>query len=98
MTKQNWFNLHSWLGIKLAVFLCFVLVTGTLAVMSHEIDWLTNSAKRVTPLPQSENVQWALIYGRAKQQSPGDLVTRMSAPIDPWFAVEVIQRNKNKEY
>lgn len=97
MTKQNWFNLHSWLGIKLAIFLCFILITGTLAVMSYEIDWLTNSAKRVIPLPQSEDIKWALIYNRAKDQSPDDLVSIISAPIDLWFAVEVIQLNKDKK-
>jgi len=97
MTKQNWFNLHSWLGIKLALFLCFILVTGTLAVMSHEIDWLTNSAKRVMPLPQSENIHWSKIYHQAKDQSPDDILTTMTAPIDPWFAVEVIQLTKDKK-
>lgn len=99
MTKKNWFNLHSWLGIKLAIFLCFILVTGTLAVMSHEIDWLTNPAKRVLPLPLSTDIHWALIYQQAKTQSPNDLVTTISAPINAWFAVEVIQRDKeNNRY
>jgi len=95
MKKQKWFSLHSWLGIKLAIFLCFILVTGTLAVISHEIDWLTNSDKRVYPLPQSSHINWALIYEGAKTLSPNDLVSTMSAPIDPWFAVEVIQKTKD---
>lgn len=97
MTKQNWFNLHSWLGIKLAIFLCFILVTGTLAVMSHEIDWLTNSAKRVSPLPESDHITWSLIYHNARQQSPDSLITDITAPIDPWFAVEVIQLDPQKK-
>lgn len=97
MTKQNWFNLHSWLGIKLAIFLCFILVTGTLAVMSHEIDWLTNSAKRVLPLPQSNTINWANIYQQAKDKTPDDLINNMASPINPWFAVEVIRLDKDKK-
>jgi len=95
MTKQHWFNLHSWLGIKLAIFLCFILITGTLAVVSHEIDWLANSAKRVLPLPTSADINWPLIYQQAKIQSPNDTVYIISAPIDPWFAVEVIQLDQD---
>lgn len=97
MKKQTWFNLHSWLGINLAIFLCFILVTGTLAVVSHEIDWLSNSAKRVYPLPSTNEINWSKIYQQASTLSPNDLISTMSAPIDPWFAVEVIQLDKNKQ-
>lgn len=90
MKKQIWFNWHSWLGIKLAVLLCFILVTGTLAVISHEIDWLTNSAKRVIPLTNTSQVKWSNIYLKANELAPQDIVTSISAPIDPWFAAEVV--------
>lgn len=47
-----WFNVHSWIGLKLSVLLAVVLVSGTLAVWRDQIDWLVFPAMRVTPGPE----------------------------------------------
>ena len=91
MTKQTWYNIHSWVGIKLAVLACFILVTGTLAVMSHEIDWLANPAKRVWPVSESNQTSWQQIYHNARQRAPDDQIAWIAAPLDPWFAAEVVR-------
>ena len=91
MTKQSWYNIHSWVGIKLAVLACFILVTGTLAVMSHEIDWLANPAMRVSPASDSGETNWQQLYHNARQRRPDDKISWIAAPLDPWFAAEVVR-------
>ncbi len=41
--KRVWLDLHRWVGLKLSILLSFVLITGTLATVSHEIDWLLDA-------------------------------------------------------
>ena len=67
MNKKQWYTWHSLVGIKLAILICFVLTTGTLAVVSHEIDWLTNSSKRVLPSVNSAEINWSKVYLSAKE-------------------------------
>lgn len=43
-----WFLWHSWLAMPIWAFLFFVCLTGSVAVMSHEIMWLANPAMRAT--------------------------------------------------
>ena len=33
-----WWVVHQWTGLKLSLFMTFILFTGTLAVLSAEID------------------------------------------------------------
>ncbi len=50
--RRLWFDLHSWIGLKLSLFMTFVCLTGTLATVSQEIDWLVFPEARVTPTAQ----------------------------------------------
>ena len=50
-----WWLVHQWAGLKLAILLTFVFATGTLAVLSHEIDWLLQPGLRVSPATVSRN-------------------------------------------
>jgi uncharacterized iron-regulated membrane protein len=47
--KDTLFKIHGWVGIKLSILLFIVCFSGTLAVFSHEMDWLFNPAMRATP-------------------------------------------------
>ena len=89
MQRAKWFKIHSWVGVKLALLLCFVLVTGTLAVVSHEIDWVTNPAMRVSP-STVQGTDWAKIYQQALKTVPDHKILSLRAPVDPWFSAEVI--------
>jgi uncharacterized iron-regulated membrane protein len=42
VTKKAWFQLHTWAGIFLGALLLLVCITGTLATISHEIEYLTD--------------------------------------------------------
>ena len=43
------FRLLGWIGLNLGLLLFFVCFSGTVATLSHEIDWLLNPAIRAAP-------------------------------------------------
>jgi uncharacterized iron-regulated membrane protein len=46
LNRKRWFQIHGWLALPVWVVFCFVCLTGTIAVVSHEITWLVNPAAR----------------------------------------------------
>lgn len=50
INKKLFFKIHSWIGIKLSILFFIVCFSGTLATVSHELDWLFNPQMRVTPV------------------------------------------------
>lgn len=97
MNKKKWYAWHSLAGIKLSILTCFILITGTFAVISHEIDWLLNDSQRVLPLVSSLEINWSTVYQSANQQDSTAQITNINAPIDDWFAVEVIRVDDNNQ-
>ncbi|NRA53917.1 MAG: PepSY domain-containing protein [Gammaproteobacteria bacterium] len=97
MNRAKWFKVHSWVGFKFSIFICFVLITGTLAVFSHEIDWLTNPAMR-TDTSSVKSTNWAAIYQKVKQQQPNKKLLHIKAPLDPWFSVELVYLQNESSY
>jgi uncharacterized iron-regulated membrane protein len=89
-----WWQVHQWAGLKLTLLLSFVLLTGTLAVIAHEIDWLLRPALRVAPATVTRpDVNWAAIARTLAQREPQARILTLSAPVDPWFAaVAVVAR------
>ncbi len=71
-----WFLWHSWLAMPVWAFLFFVCLTGTIAVVSTEINWLVDPSMRASgggePLPPS-----ALIAA-AEAAAPGGRVSSLS--------------------
>lgn len=47
--KDTLFKVHGWVGIKFSILFFIVCFSGTLAVFSHEMDWLFNPAMRASP-------------------------------------------------
>lgn len=90
--NRFWFNLHSWFGLKLSLFMSFVLITGTLAVISSEMDWATHASMRVEPRPPFERASWGEMYGSARAAYPDWIISNLSEPIDPWFAAQAFGR------
>lgn len=87
MKRRFWFDLHSWVGLKLSVLLFFILLSGTLAVVAHEIDWLINPDMRV--MPAEETVSAGAQLDAALAAHPGWKVRSLYLPRDPWFATEL---------
>ena len=85
--RSLWWRVHSWAGLKLAIFMTFVLGTGTLAVFAHEIDWLITPAMRASP-QDGPRASWGVLAAAAAKAEPHGRLTTLYAPIDPWFAAE----------
>ncbi|WP_236975111.1 PepSY-associated TM helix domain-containing protein [Membranihabitans maritimus] len=49
ISKRVLFKIHSWIGINLSILFFIVCFSGTLATLSHEMDWLFIPSMRVTP-------------------------------------------------
>lgn len=52
--RRLWFEIHSWIGVKLCLLMGFVCLTGTLAVYSQEIDWMLSPTMRAFPQKSTE--------------------------------------------
>ena len=85
--RSFWWVVHHWVGLKLSIFMTFILATGTLAVFAHEIDWLVTPAMRVSP-QATPPVSWGTLAHAASNAVPGGKLQTIYAPIDPWFAAE----------
>jgi uncharacterized iron-regulated membrane protein len=46
LKQRFWFLLHGWVALPVWLIFCTVCVTGTIAVFSHELTWLSNSNAR----------------------------------------------------
>ena len=62
LSNRFWFQLHGWFSLPIWVIFCFVCLTGTISVISHELTWLTNpSARAVNPNALPEKTMPELI-------------------------------------
>lgn len=57
MNAKSWFNLHSWAGLFVGVLLFVTCVSGTLATLSHELEYLTDAKYRALSSSASTNYQ-----------------------------------------
>ncbi|WOT03681.1 PepSY-associated TM helix domain-containing protein [Shewanella youngdeokensis] len=47
-SNRFWFQLHGWFSLPIWIVFCFICITGTVSVISHELTWLTNPNSRAT--------------------------------------------------
>lgn len=85
--SKFWFLIHSWLTLPIWFFVLFVCVTGTLAVVSEDIVWLTPPEVRATkssstavPMSYDQMIQ------KMKQASPGLIVQSIRPHNESHFA------------
>lgn len=62
------FWLHSIFGLKLSLFLGFVCLTGTIATVSHEIEWLYKPQLRATAVVGTAD--WGAMWDAAARAHP----------------------------
>ena len=79
VNRKLLFKIHSWIGIKLSVLFFIVCLSGTLATVSHEMDWLFIPEMRAEP--QAELASRNLIARNVQQAFPDQ-------PIVYWETVE----------
>lgn len=95
--KRKRYELHTWLGFHLALIMTIVLFTGTVAVISNEIDWLLQHDMRVSP--DGERVSWSAMENAAREAAPDDMLTGISAGEGDHFAYRAtMMRADGKRY
>lgn len=83
------YNLHAWVGFQLALIMFVILLTGTLATVSNEIDWLIfdemrtfNSDSQTLPADiassKTETPNWPAIYSAVLNYAPQARITSLT--------------------
>ncbi len=73
-----WFKWHAWLGYKLSILMFVICLTGTIATVSDELDWLVNPMLRVEAVDTP--YQWQAMYQNFQERYPGSSLTYIDAP------------------
>lgn len=87
--RRLWWAVHQWVGLKLSLFLAFILFTGTLAVLSAEIDWLLHPTLRVAPSSVEGAPRWDRIAEQAARYPGVATINYIGRPTARAFAVRV---------
>lgn len=88
--RRRLYGWHSWLGLKLSIYMAFVLVTGTFAVLSPEIDWLLNHEMRTSPAVAEEALSLGEQFDVARAHARGGRIESIGRRGDAWFATEFV--------
>lgn len=97
--SRVWWHVHQWVGLKLAIFMSFVCLTGSLAVLSQEIDWLLQPSLRVAPSSVEGAPRWDRIHAGAQgwASAQGAQLQSLGAPVaGPFAATAVMKRPDDK--
>lgn len=93
--RSRWWRVHAWVGLKLSVLASFVFLSGTLAVIGHELDWAIDPAMRASPSAPAP-ASWGTIAANVATAVPqGTILTIQRGP-DPWFATTAVVRGPDK--
>ncbi|MEM9599658.1 MAG: PepSY-associated TM helix domain-containing protein [Pseudomonadota bacterium] len=71
--RRKLYDLHTWVGFHLALIMFVVLLTGTIATVSNEIDWLIQPDMRVDPSgaeTPGQAVSWTQMEEAIKDYDP----------------------------
>lgn len=94
-SARLWWHVHQWAGLKLSIFLSFVLFTGTLAVVAHEIDWALTPSLRVAPSSVEGPPDWAAIAAHALAHPSTERIGYVAAPTASAFASRVMVERRD---
>lgn len=88
--SRLWWQIHQIAGLKLSLLLSFILLTGTLAVFSHEIDWLLQPSLRINSDTAPEKPNWPAIVAAAATHPDVAEVRQIYKPRASFFAARAI--------
>lgn len=94
MSKKSrsklWFLVHSWVALPIWFFVLIVCVTGTLAVVSKEILWLTYPEMRHNPpSDEAERLPFEQVRQRLEKNEPSLDISSIAQPDGDYFALNV---------
>ncbi|MCQ8877978.1 PepSY domain-containing protein [Pseudoalteromonas shioyasakiensis] len=97
VSQRFWFQLHGWFSLPIWVLFCFICITGTISVISHELTWLTNSEARATnPNNLPEKSKQTLIASLKAQHPTADVMSVVS--YEPYLVNALIFTDTDKPY
>ncbi|WP_448212753.1 PepSY-associated TM helix domain-containing protein [Colwellia sp. MEBiC06753] len=100
MAKSNyrlWFKIHGYLSLPIWLLFCFICITGTISVISHELTWLTNPAARATNPENLPAKPIAELVKEVKNTYPTADVSAVVA-FEPYLVHGVIFTDKDHPY
>ncbi|MFD0796965.1 PepSY-associated TM helix domain-containing protein [Maribacter chungangensis] len=83
VNKKIFFKIHGWIGIRLSILFFIVCFSGTLATLSHEMDWLFIPAIRAVPQPELASRN--LIMDNFRKAHPSGEVTFWLRTDEPYL-------------
>ncbi|MGD1841933.1 MAG: PepSY-associated TM helix domain-containing protein [Thermonemataceae bacterium] len=95
--KKTFFRLHSWIGVKLSILFFIVCFSGTLATLSHEMDWLLNPATRATPSVTTASKD-LIVKNVYKAYPTGKITYWMGAPLPYLCDIIYVEVEKQRWY
>ncbi|MFY8325615.1 PepSY-associated TM helix domain-containing protein [Pseudoalteromonas sp. ZZD1] len=97
ISQRFWFQLHGWFSLPIWVLFCFICITGTISVISHELTWLTNSEARASnPNNLPEKSKQTLIDNLKAQHPTADVMSVVS--YEPYLVNALIFTDTDKPY
>jgi len=97
LSNRFWFQLHGWFSLPIWIMFCFVCLTGTISVISHELTWLTNSAARATNPQNLPEKSVSELFAIVQQTYPSAKINTVVA-FEPYLINAVIFTDSDKPY
>jgi uncharacterized iron-regulated membrane protein len=94
--RSIWWRLHQLAGLQFSLYLSFILITGTLAVLSHEIDWLLRPQMWVKPVAVADRVSWGAVSEAVQTYAPDARMLNLYEPLHPASTFDVIIRENDE--
>jgi uncharacterized iron-regulated membrane protein len=95
LSNRFWFQLHGWCSLPIWIIFCFVCLTGTIAVVSHELTWLTNPDARASNPEQVEEKSPAELIAIVQQANPTAKITTLMT-FESYLVHAVVFTDKDK--
>lgn len=96
MNRKFLFKVHSWIGINLSILFFIVCFSGTLATLSHEMDWLFIPESRATPA--EAKVSRNLLVANFKKEYPKADLEYWVSPDEPYLCNILYAREQGHRF
>ncbi|MFC3032557.1 PepSY-associated TM helix domain-containing protein [Pseudoalteromonas fenneropenaei] len=97
LTNKFWFKLHGWCFLPIWLLFCVICLTGTIAVISHELTWLTNPAARAVNPEQLPERSAGELLRLFQEQHPSADVMGLNLR-EPYLTHVVMFTDSDKPY
>lgn len=94
LKKKIFFKVHGWIGIKLSILFFIVCCSGTLATISHELDWIFNPQIRAEV--QTNYASKRKIIQNIEESYPNGKMTFWRGAVAPYLC-DVVYLNINDQ-